>query len=110
MRDGGAVLVADDPLAALQALARAWRRELGAQVVAITGSTGKTSTKDILAAMLAPHRARSPRRRNLNTEIGLPLALLGAPPGTEVLVLEMGMRGAGADRGAGARSPSRTWA
>src|SRR3954471_2820861 len=44
-----AVVVADDPLAALQSLARAWRRELGSRVVGITGSTGKTSTKDILA-------------------------------------------------------------
>ncbi len=91
----GAVLVADDPLAALQSLARAWRRELGAQTIAITGSTGKTSTKDILAALLAPHRRTFVSRGNFNTEIGLPLELLAAPPGTEALVLEMGMRGAG---------------
>ena len=50
------VLVADDPLAALQQLARGWRRELNASVVGITGSTGKTSTKDILAALVRPHR------------------------------------------------------
>jgi len=47
---GGAQLAAESPLASLGALARAWRRELAARVVAITGSTGKTSTKDILAA------------------------------------------------------------
>jgi UDP-N-acetylmuramoyl-tripeptide--D-alanyl-D-alanine ligase len=93
--DGGAVLAAPDPLAALQALARAHRRELGAQTIAITGSTGKTSTKDILAALLAPHRRTFVSRGNFNTEIGLPLELLAAPPGTEALVLEMGMRGAG---------------
>jgi UDP-N-acetylmuramoyl-tripeptide--D-alanyl-D-alanine ligase len=91
----GAVLVADDPLAALQRLARAWRDELGAQVIAVTGSTGKTSTKDILAALLAPHRATVASRENFNTEIGLPLAILEAQPGTQVLVLELAMRGPG---------------
>jgi len=91
----GAILAADDPLAALQALARAWRRELGAQVVAITGSTGKTSTKDLLAAMLRQDRRVVASEQNLNTEIGLPLTILGAPPLTEALVLEMAMRGSG---------------
>ncbi len=107
----GAVLAHPDPLAGLQALARAWRRELGAEgakVVAITGSTGKTSTKDILAALLAgsagvgssEHGEAGKLRtvaspENFNTEIGLPLAVLAAPAGTEALVLEMAMRGPG---------------
>ena len=91
----GVVLVAGDPLAALQALARAWRRELGAKVLAITGSTGKTSTKDLLAAMLRQDRRVVASEQNHNTEIGLPLTILGAPPATEALVLEMAMRGAG---------------
>ncbi|HEU0318966.1 MAG TPA: UDP-N-acetylmuramoyl-tripeptide--D-alanyl-D-alanine ligase, partial [Solirubrobacteraceae bacterium] len=91
----GAVLVADDPLSALQALARAWRRALGARVVAITGSTGKTSTKDILAAVLGRELVTAASPRNLNTEIGLPLSVLGAAPGTEALVLELAMRGPG---------------
>jgi UDP-N-acetylmuramoyl-tripeptide--D-alanyl-D-alanine ligase len=91
----GAVLVADRPLAALAALARAWRRELGARVVAITGSTGKTSTRDILAALLAPALRTVASTGNNNTEIGLPLTILGAPAGTEALVLELAMRGAG---------------
>jgi UDP-N-acetylmuramoyl-tripeptide--D-alanyl-D-alanine ligase len=91
----GTLLAADDPLAALGRLATAWRRSLGAQVVGITGSTGKTSTKDLLAGMLAPHRRVVATAQNLNTEIGLPLTVLGAPAGTEVLVLEMAMRGAG---------------
>jgi UDP-N-acetylmuramoyl-tripeptide--D-alanyl-D-alanine ligase len=92
---GGAVLVAPDPLAALQRLATAWRRELGAQVIGITGSTGKTSTKDLTAAMVDQQRRVVATPLNLNTEIGLPLTVLGAPAGTEVLVLEMAMRGAG---------------
>jgi UDP-N-acetylmuramoyl-tripeptide--D-alanyl-D-alanine ligase len=91
----GAVLVADDPLAALQRLATAWRRALGADVIGVTGSTGKTSTKDLITAMVAQGRPVVATRENLNTEIGLPLTILEAPPGTEVLVLEMAMRGAG---------------
>jgi UDP-N-acetylmuramoyl-tripeptide--D-alanyl-D-alanine ligase len=90
-----AILAAVDPLDALQRLATAWRRELGARVIGITGSTGKTSTKDMLAAVLAPHRLTVASRANYNTEIGLPLEILTAPAGTEVLVLEMGMRGPG---------------
>jgi UDP-N-acetylmuramoyl-tripeptide--D-alanyl-D-alanine ligase len=92
---GAVVLTAEDPLEALQRLARAWRRELGCKVVGVTGSTGKTSTKDILAAVLAPHLTTHATRENLNTEIGLPLTILEAPPGTGALVLEMAMRGEG---------------
>jgi UDP-N-acetylmuramoyl-tripeptide--D-alanyl-D-alanine ligase len=91
----GALLAAADPLAALQRLATVWRGALHCPLIAITGSTGKTSTKDILAALLSPQRATFVSRGNFNTEIGLPLELLAAPPGTEALVLEMGMRGAG---------------
>ena len=91
----GAVIAADDPLAALQRLATAWRRALGCPVVGITGSVGKTSTKDILAAMLSQRLRTVANRENLNTEIGLPMTVLEAPAGTEALVLEMGMRGHG---------------
>ncbi len=91
----GVLLTSEDPLAGLQALARSWRRALAAQVIAITGSTGKTSTKDLLAAMVAQGRRVAATQQNLNTEIGLPLTILAAPPGSEVLVLEMAMRGAG---------------
>ncbi|HTU78756.1 MAG TPA: UDP-N-acetylmuramoyl-tripeptide--D-alanyl-D-alanine ligase [Solirubrobacteraceae bacterium] len=94
-----AVLVHEDPLRALQSLAGAWRRELrarGARLVAITGSTGKTSTKDILAALLSGAGLRvAASPENHNTEIGLPLALLSAPGETQALVLEMAMRGPG---------------
>ena len=95
-RDGaepGWVLAADDPLAALQRLARHWRQALGCDVIGITGSTGKTSVKDICRAILPVRTHASPE--NFNTEVGLPLAVLGAADGTEALVLEMGMRGVG---------------
>jgi len=91
----GALIAVDDPLAALQRLATAWRRSLQCPVVAITGSVGKTSTKDILAAMLAQKLRTVANRENFNTEIGLPLTILEAAPGVEFLVLEMAMRGAG---------------
>ena len=64
-------------------------------MIGVTGSTGKTSTKDLLLALLSPHRRTVASRANFNTEIGLPLEILSAPAGTEVLVLEMAMRGAG---------------
>jgi UDP-N-acetylmuramoyl-tripeptide--D-alanyl-D-alanine ligase len=93
--DGGEgwILAAEDPLAALQSLARHWRGALDARVVGITGSTGKTSVKDICKAILPAEVHASPE--NFNTEIGLPLAILAAVEGTDVLVLEMAMRGAG---------------
>jgi UDP-N-acetylmuramoyl-tripeptide--D-alanyl-D-alanine ligase len=91
--EGGWAFAVDDPLVALQALAMAWRRALGVPVVGITGSVGKTSVKDIARALL-PGRVHA-NRENLNTEIGLPLTVLEAPEDTELLVLEMAMRGPG---------------
>jgi UDP-N-acetylmuramoyl-tripeptide--D-alanyl-D-alanine ligase len=91
----GTLLAAEDPLVALQRLATAWRRALDVQVIGVTGSTGKTSTKDLLLALLSPQRRTVASRGNFNTEIGLPLEILGAPADTEVLVLEMAMRGPG---------------
>lgn len=87
------VFAVADPLRALQVLAREWRRELGCPLVGVTGSTGKTSVKDITWAILPARVHASPE--NFNTEIGMPLALLAAPPETEVLVMEMAMRGVG---------------
>ena len=89
-----AVIAVDDPLAALHGLAREWRRELGAKVVGVTGSTGDTSTTDILVALLRSRLVTHASRAHRNTEIGLPLAILEAGRGTEALVLEMAMRGA----------------
>jgi UDP-N-acetylmuramoyl-tripeptide--D-alanyl-D-alanine ligase len=91
--DGGWVFAVADPLVALQSLAREWRRRLGARVLGVTGSVGKTSVKDIARALL-PGRVHA-NRENLNTEIGLPLTVLEAPEDSDLLVLEMAMRGAG---------------
>lgn len=91
----GALLAVDDPLQALQRLATAWRQSLPATVIGITGSTGKTTTKDLVLALLAPSRRTVASRANFNTEIGLPLEILAAPAETEVLVLEHAMRGTG---------------
>lgn len=92
---GANVFVVDSPTAALGALANRWRHVLGAKVIGVTGSTGKTSTKDILAALLGKAMNVVATPANRNTEIGLPLTVLSAPLGTEALVLEMAMRGAG---------------
>lgn len=88
------VFAVNDPVESLGRLARAWRRELGAKVIGVTGSTGKTSTKDILAALLGKSRTVVATPANRNTEIGMPLTILSAPRGTDALVLEMAMRGA----------------
>ena len=64
-------------------------------MIAVTGSVGKTSTKELIAAMLAPHLAVVASRANYNTDIGMPLEILAAPEGTDVLVLEAAMRGFG---------------
>lgn len=89
----GWVFISEDPLFSLQRLARTWRRELDSQVIGVTGSVGKTSVKDILAALLPGEVHAS--AENFNTEIGLPLTILSAPVGTDTLVLEMAMRGEG---------------
>jgi UDP-N-acetylmuramoyl-tripeptide--D-alanyl-D-alanine ligase len=90
------VIVAADPVAVLQAAGRLALDRSGARVVGITGATGKTTTKDILVAMLrAAGVAAEGSPGNRNTEIGVPMSLMGLPEGTEVAVVEMGMRGAG---------------
>ncbi|HET7417245.1 MAG TPA: UDP-N-acetylmuramoyl-tripeptide--D-alanyl-D-alanine ligase [Solirubrobacterales bacterium] len=87
------VFAVEDPLASMHSLARAWRRALGARVVGVTGSVGKTSVKDIARTLLPGKVHANPQ--NFNTEIGLPLTVLEAPGETDVLVLEMAMRGKG---------------
>ena len=90
-----ATLVPDDGHAALAALGHAVRARSDARVVAITGSVGKTSTKDILAALLRPLRRTVAAEAGFNNEIGLPLTLCRIEDDTEVVVTEMAMRGLG---------------
>lgn len=92
---GKAAVLVDSVPEALRRLAGAWRQEIGAKVVGITGSTGKTTTKDMVAAVLSVRYKVHKNRENNNNELGLPLTILNAPPDTEILVLEMGMRGLG---------------
>ena len=84
-----------DAFAAMAALGRAVRGRSAARVVAVTGSTGKTSTKDILAALCRPHARTVAAEASHNNEIGLPLTLTRIDPETEVVVVEMAMRGLG---------------
>ena len=92
---GAATLVPNDQEAALGALASLVRSKSAARVVAVVGSAGKTSTKDILGALCAPHAQTIWAEKSLNNEIGLPLTVCRLEPDTAVLVTEMGMRGLG---------------
>lgn len=92
---GAATLVPTNQEVALAALADVVRSKSDAQVVAVVGSTGKTSTKDVLGALCAPHVPTIWAERSLNNEIGLPLTVCRLEPDTAVLVAEMGMRGRG---------------
>ncbi len=94
-RGAAATLVPEDAHAALAALGSAVRARSDARVVAITGSVGKTSTKDILAALLRPRLRTVAAPRGFNNEIGLPLTLCAIEPETQVVVTEMAMRGPG---------------
>jgi len=94
-RGAAATLVPDEPFTAFAALGRAVRGRSEARVVGITGSTGKTSTKDILAALCAPAAATVAAEASYNNEIGVPLTLCRLEPSTEVCILELAMRGFG---------------
>jgi UDP-N-acetylmuramoyl-tripeptide--D-alanyl-D-alanine ligase len=90
-----ATLVPHDAFAALAALASAVRGRSGARIVAITGSMGKTSTKDMLAALCGPAARTVAAERSYNAELGVPLTLCRLAPDTEVCILELAMRGFG---------------
>ncbi|MFJ8467039.1 UDP-N-acetylmuramoyl-tripeptide--D-alanyl-D-alanine ligase [Streptomyces swartbergensis] len=92
---GVPAIVVDDVQAALGALARHVVRRLGATLVALTGSAGKTSTKDLIAQVLQRKAPTVFTPGSLNNEIGLPLTALSATEETRFLVLEMGARGIG---------------
>lgn len=89
-----AIAVADTTVA-LGDLGRHARGLLPDRVVGVTGSVGKTSVKDLLAAVLAVRWRTAANLRSFNNELGVPLTLLNAAPGTEALVVEMGARGVG---------------
>jgi len=93
--DEAAGILVPDTLTALHALARAYRRKLGCVVIAVTGSVGKTSTREMLYAALSGSRRTHATKQNLNNEIGLPMTILSAPADTELLIVEMGMRMSG---------------
>ncbi len=88
-------IIVDDSIKALQKLARHKRHSTSAKIIAITGSVGKTTTKEMLFYGLSPHGKTYRSAGNLNNHIGLPLSLLNAPEDSEYIILEMGMNHAG---------------
>jgi len=86
-----AVFLVPDTLVALQDLARSHRKQLQGPVIGVTGSNGKTSTKEFLAAMMSPYRKVHWSLGSFNNHWGVPVSLLSAPLDSEVIILEMGM-------------------
>ena len=89
------ILIVEDTLEALQQLAKSYRDELPAKVIGITGSNGKTTTKDITAAIFSETYKVHKTEGNFNNHIGLPLTILSMEESTEIAILEMGMSGKG---------------
>ena len=89
------ILIVENTLIALQELARSYRNQLDVRIIGITGSNGKTTTKDITANLLSLKYKVQKTEGNYNNEIGLPLTILGLDEDTQVAVLEMGMSSKG---------------
>ncbi|RUT36382.1 UDP-N-acetylmuramoyl-tripeptide--D-alanyl-D-alanine ligase [Paenibacillus zeisoli] len=87
----GPVILVEDTLQALQHLSKAYLTETKARVIGITGSNGKTTTKDIVASLLATTYKVHKTNGNFNNHIGLPLTILSMPEDSEIAILEMGM-------------------
>ena len=92
---GATTLVPNDEFATMAIVGEVLRAKSNARFVGITGSTGKTSTKDILAALCAPVARTVANEGSYNAELGVPLTLGRLEPDTEICILEMGMRGFG---------------
>ena len=90
---GGAVLVVENTLKAYQQIAHAWRMKFDIPVIAVTGSNGKTTTKDLVAAVLSARGPVCKTQANFNNEVGLPLTLLSIREEHVAAVVEIGMRG-----------------
>lgn len=85
----------EDTLLAYHQLARNWRKRIGPKVIGVTGSSGKTTTKEMCAAIICKYRRCHYSAKNENNEFGVPKTLLGMPDDTQVAVIEMAMRGLG---------------
>lgn len=92
---GGPIWLVDDTLLAYQQLGLLWRRQLGLPLVAVTGSAGKTTTRELMKAALGSLGPVVASSGNENNDVGAPLTLLKANEATAALVVEMGMRGLG---------------
>lgn len=93
--DGANAIIVEDTVKALGLLANHYRFKLGCKVIAVTGSVGKTSTRTMIAEVLKTGLKVHSTVRNLNNEIGLAQSILSAPEDSDVIVVEMGMRGPG---------------
>ena len=87
------LIAVDEPVLAYLAMARHHREKINPVVVAVTGSSGKTTTKEMLYAAFSPLKKTVKTEKNFNNEVGVSQTLLALQPGTEVLIVEMGMRG-----------------
>ena len=89
------LIAVEDTLLAYHQLARNWRKRISPRVIGVTGSSGKTTTKEMCAAILCMHRRCQYSAKNENNEFGVPKTLLAMPDDTQVAVIEMAMRGLG---------------